>query len=56
MNRVALKVVSHANNTDSWGHIKYEQLVGALELRVCTGWIKLRLILIHYDNLASVFP
>lgn len=31
MNHVVLRVVSHANNADSWGHIKDEQLVGALE-------------------------
>lgn len=31
MNHVVVRVVSHANNADSRGHIKDEELVGALE-------------------------
>lgn len=48
-------MVSRANS-DSRGHIKDKELVGALELGGCTGRIKLCLILIHYANLAAVFP
>lgn len=55
MNHVVLGVVSRAN-ADGRGHIKDKELVGALALRGCTGGIKLCLILIHYANLAAVFP
>ena len=53
MNQVVLTVVSHANN-NSRGHIRDEEVVGALELCGCTGWMKCELS-IYYADLAAVF-